>query len=354
MVDEPAKVEDWKEKILKANKDEEDNMKIQSISCGVTDTAIILTNGNCYVCGKNASGQLGLGHKDPVPELTFLSGNVQQIELGQNFSAYVTTGGDLYTFGFGGSAFGGMGCLGHGNGESYLEPKCVVSLIEDGCYAKQVQVGDSHLTVLTTEGEVLTCGSGSYGRLGNSDSGDQLYLEPVELLSNGVEKISGGKSYTLALSEDGTLYGWGRNDKFQIGTGYGLAVDMYAMEAIPAMIETDELAGRKVIDIDAGAYHAAAITEGGELFIWGMALHFEPVRVNELLHTPVKQVQCGLDYTLALTKDGKLYSFGKKKSCLLGRGSDLVSPNQPQLIETVESHVNQVVAGNDCAFCLTE
>ncbi len=50
------------------------------------------------------------------------------------------------------------------------------------------------MTVLTTEGEVLTCGAGSYGRCGNLDSVDQLFLEPVELLAaeRDVAQISGG------------------------------------------------------------------------------------------------------------------------------------------------------------------
>jgi len=134
-------------------------------------------------------------------------------------------------------------------------------LVEDGCFVDQVQVGESHMTVLTTEGEVLTTGAGSYGRLGNFDTVDQLYLEPVELLTSasGVIQIAGGKSFTLALTNDGVVYGWGRNHKGQLGTGLGLAVDMYAMQAVPEPIEADELLGRKVTKIAAGHSHAACV-----------------------------------------------------------------------------------------------
>jgi len=246
--------------------------------------------------------------------------------------------------------------LGHGDGQSYLQPKLVESLVEDGCYARQVTVGDSHMTVLTTEGEVLTTGAGSYGRLGNFDTVDQLYLEQVELLASGIVQIAGGKSFTLALSSDGVIYGWGRNHKGQLGTGLGLAVDMYAMQAVPEPIESNELLGRRVTKVSAGSSHAACITKGGELFYWGMSMHLEPVRVNDLLHTQVVDVACGKDYTIAIDKDGKAYSFGKGKTGCLGQGS-VKQANQAAIMEAFVGdnvRVRNVSAGWNHAACLTE
>lgn len=226
MLDVPTLV-DWKTAISS-----DSSSTLQKIVCGATDTAWIV-DGRLYVAGENKQGQLGVGHKNAVPtpvqvKLPSESAEttVVDVSLGSTFSAFVDSAGDLYTAGFGGSAFAGLGCLGHGDGETYLEPKLVESIVEDGCFVKQVQTGESHMTVLTTEGEVLTCGAGSYGRLGNFDTIDQLYLEPVELLSKGVVQIAGGKSFTLALTNDGVIYGWGRNHKGQLGTGLGLAVDM--------------------------------------------------------------------------------------------------------------------------------
>lgn len=43
-----------------------------------------------------------------------------------------------------------QGWLGHGDFESHFKPKLVESLVEDGCEVKDVQVGDSHMAVLTT------------------------------------------------------------------------------------------------------------------------------------------------------------------------------------------------------------
>lgn len=160
------------------------------------------------------------GHKNPIETPTALPMDVgiSKVFLGPNCMALLDEKGDLYTCGYGGSVMSGAGQLGHGDGESYLTPKLVESLIEDGCYAQEVHLGQEHMAVLTTEGEVLTAGAGSYGRLGNFESRDQLYLEPVELLATGVIQIAGGKDFTLALKKDGLMQGWGRNDKGQVST----------------------------------------------------------------------------------------------------------------------------------------
>ncbi|KAL3893767.1 MAG: hypothetical protein SGARI_007955 [Bacillariaceae sp.] len=99
-----------------------DPNSISCISCGTAETGIVTEDGNVYVAGENKQGQLGVGHKNPVPTLTQLEGipKMSKMALGNNTGALVAKdSGDLYTFGFGGSLVQGMGVLGHGNGETY-------------------------------------------------------------------------------------------------------------------------------------------------------------------------------------------------------------------------------------------
>jgi len=336
-----------------------ESVAVQSIQCGPTGTAVIFSNNTCCTFGPNDSGQLGHGHKNAVLTPTFLtppdstslqSNEISQIALGANFSAIIDIHGDLYTCGHNGSTMQtGVGCLGHGYfPEEYLHtPTLVKSLVEDGCYTSQVAVGNFHMTVLTTEGELLTCGAGAYGRCGNLDPIDQLFLEPVEMLAaeKDIVQISGGKDFTLALTgDDGIVFAWGRNHKGQCGTGSGLAVDMYAMEPMPIPIEGN-LEGRKVIKIVAGQSHAAALTDKGELFTWGMGQTFTPELISALGHTKVVDVACGHDYTLAVGEDGKTYSFGKGKTGVLGLGSEKSIP-QPKVVEgLLGQKVEKVSAG---------
>lgn len=197
--------------------------KLQQIFCGATGTAMVLNDGRCFVFGSNKNGELGIGQGQKSTETPVhvpLPDPVAKVSLGPNFSAFLTTTGDLYTCGYGGSAVNGMGCLGHGNIESYHSPKLVNSLVEDGCYASDVHCGEYSMIVLTTEGEVLTCGSGSYGRLGNVETFDQLYLEPVELIAgDDVVQIAGGFAFSLALNKGGIIHAWGRNNEGQLGGG---------------------------------------------------------------------------------------------------------------------------------------
>ena len=147
---------------------------VKDFVCGINNSAVILNNGSCFVWGANDQQQLGLGEGSPKfvtlpkalypPEekverlswLTNVSEGVKAIRLGKFFSAVIDAEDDLHTFGYNGSALGGMGWLGHGDGEPLAVPTLVQSLKEDGCSVKDVSIGENHMVVLTTEGEVLT------------------------------------------------------------------------------------------------------------------------------------------------------------------------------------------------------
>jgi len=333
---------------------------VKKFVCGHNSSSILFENGKCLTFGENDSGQLGQGNKKdvlvptPLPDCDLSHVGVSNIVLGKNFSAAIDNEGDLYTFGFGGSTLSGLGCLGHGDGESYLLPKRVESLVEDGCLVNDVQVGETHMTVLTTEGEVLTTGAGSYGRLGNLESSDQLYLEPVEMLaSEKVAQIAGGPSFTLALTEEGVIYGWGRNDKGQLGVGGGLMIDMYAMENLPRPIE-GQLEGRKIVKIAAGYSHSACISDAGEFYLWGMRNFLEPQPYSSMLHTKCIDVACGNDYTMILTEKNLIHGFGKNKTGVLGQ-ANTKSLNYPELVESIANKkAYNMSAGASHFACVVE
>jgi alpha-tubulin suppressor-like RCC1 family protein len=197
-------------------------------------------------------------------------------------------------------------------------------------------------------------GSGSYGRLGNLEPNDQLFLEPVELLAGDqTTSIAAGNSFTLALTKDGILHSWGRNDKGQLGTGGGMMVDMYSLSAIPTPIE-GQLENRTIVKMAAGHSHAAAITDRGELFQWGMNRFLEPELVTTLLHTKCVDVVCGENYTMILDEEGRLYSFGKGKTGVLGQASTKTM-NQPTLVEGLVDHkVVHMSAGLTHFACLVQ
>ena len=126
------------------------------------------------------------------------------------------------------------------------------------------------------------------------------------------------------------------------------------MASIPEPIEADELLGRKVIKVAAGGSHAVCITEGGEVFQWGMSLYLEPVRVSELLQTNIVDVACGDNFSIALDDNGNLFSWGVGKDGVLGQGG-ITKLNQAQLMEALEDKtVTSINAGWQHVACLAE
>ncbi|MFN3383259.1 MAG: hypothetical protein ACK41O_27665, partial [Runella zeae] len=65
---------------------------------------------------------------------------------------------------------------------------------------------------------MLSWGSGEWGRLGHGSSSNFKSPTLIESLQGKrVVKLSAGKTHSAALTADGHLYMWGKNDYFQLG-----------------------------------------------------------------------------------------------------------------------------------------
>ena len=141
-------------------------------------------------------------------------------------------------------------------------------------------------------------------------------------------QIAAGHAFNLVLTKDGKVYTWGRNEQGQLGLGGGISMDVYSMEAVPLIVEG--LQEKKIKAIAAGHSHSAAVTEGGELYMWGMKIYLEPhiFKVGETGMEKVEKIACGGAHTAAVTEDaGQLYTFGKGSSLCLGHGSKSYTPH---------------------------
>ena len=67
--------------------------------------------------------------------------------------------------------------------------------------------------MLSADGEIWTWGCGDNGRLGNGETTGLELPEPLEFFDKiNCTAISAGGGFTLALCDDGQLYGWGMNN----------------------------------------------------------------------------------------------------------------------------------------------
>ncbi|KAG5623552.1 hypothetical protein H5410_008770 [Solanum commersonii] len=125
---------------------------------------------------------------------------------------------------------------------------------------RQVAAGGTHSVVLTREGQVWTWGQ-------PWPPGDIKQIStPVRVQGlASVRLIAVGAFHNLALLDDGVLMAWGNNEYGQLGTG--------DTQPRSQPIAIQGLSGLTLVDIAAGGWHSAALTNEGEVYGWGRGEH---------------------------------------------------------------------------------
>ena len=165
--------------------DARDVGSVKKIACGSFHNLALTHDGRVLAWGTNDYGQLGLGAtcahtRDNRPsDVSGLEGHrVVDIAAGGWHNALVTSEGLCFTWGRG--EYGRLG-LGDRSGKSAMSPTLVEGLL--GHFVVQVACGGSHTIALTQEGRVFIWGRGSFGRLGMATGRDAA--APVEVHLSG-------------------------------------------------------------------------------------------------------------------------------------------------------------------------
>ncbi|CAG2168874.1 unnamed protein product [Oppiella nova] len=119
----------------------------------------------------------------------------------------------------------------------------------------------------TTEGGLLGWGHNNKGQLGRGDTSYGVVLKPMEIDFDEHEEIvqiSCGKNHALALTSGGKVYGWGDNGSGQIGVGK-------FTDHISTPIKVGSKYGikNKIRYVLAGYETSFAITIDGQVYSWG-------------------------------------------------------------------------------------
>jgi alpha-tubulin suppressor-like RCC1 family protein len=81
-----------------------------------------------------------------------------------------------------------------------------------------------------------------------------------------------------------------------------------------------------VVKVAVGRYHSLAMTEGGKVFSWGRSSNGEtghanglprsvPTRIPSLINIFVSDISAREDYSLVLSRTGEVYAFGANNVC---------------------------------------
>uniref|UniRef100_A0A0N5AEV3 Kinetochore-associated protein 1 n=1 Tax=Syphacia muris TaxID=451379 RepID=A0A0N5AEV3_9BILA len=109
-----------------------------------------------------------------------------------------------------------------------------------------LDAGASHSALITKSGILYTWGKGLEMQLGH---GNKKELDKPRPLLSGLmwKSVSCGLDFTAALSSDGSVYVWGRNDKGHLGVG----LDSLSLEAREIVLKTDK--GTRTLQLSSGS-----------------------------------------------------------------------------------------------------
>ena len=230
--------------------------------------------------------------------------------------------------------------------------------------------GKAHSLALTSRGQIYCWGANVCGQLGIELKKDLGFKNPFILKSLNqikIKTISCGDGHSLALSYNGDVYSWGAGGCGQLGHDdiYSLKIDNEYEPYLdyPKMIENFK--DIKIIDINCGSVHNAAIDNCGNVYMWG-AGHNGQLGIRDYRDlkldrggfkyqpTPkilsnlkdkniyITKVVCGDFHTIFLSTSGEIYSCGDFSCGQLGLGnlSNIILINEPKKIEGILQNKN--------------
>ena len=208
--------------------------------------------------------------------------------------------------------------------ECQLTPKRVDALSEDRVVG--VTLGYGFTLAVTDAGAVISFGRSVSGSLGHGLSTSEVLPRRVEALAETGLRfviVAAGDFHSLALTEEGHVYGWG----YEGANGHGQE------QRTPQLVAA--LAGARVQLLYAHKCSSCAVTMTGELYTWGegFANSFNlghgvavarrtPRRVEALSRVKVMAAAICGSHTLVAGADGVVWGFGQRAFLGLGKAAD--------------------------------
>ena len=233
--------------------------------------------------------------------------------------------------------------------------------------APQVVAGDATGFFLRQDQKLWGWGKNDYGQVGNGEiitGGDPRNgQQPPVLLTDegfnqGFKHVASGRWHSLGVKNDGTVWGWGNNEKGQLGQM--AAQNHSSPQQIPGLQDMTAVAG--------GEFFSLALDKDGYVWAWGNNTDNELGRgsLESQSNTPekvkglggdgyldnVKAIACGRFHGLALKNDGTVWAWGGGGNWgVLGNGEDFSDEIYPVQVLNL-SDVKSIEAGDHFSLAL--
>lgn len=212
--------------------------------------------------------------------------------------------------------------------------KIPYAIKEDKTFA-MVAGGYKHTIAIDNNGYLFGWGYNKQGQLGILTGSENHQCSPIAIsISEAFREIAAGRNFTLASDMSNKAYSWGENTFGQLGLGD--TVDICTPTAI----------GPEFRYLSAGNYHSLGITENGIGWAWGGGNinstdnygqlgnnsnqnECTPVQIYNL--TNICKISAGMHFSLAIDSDGNGWSWGAGTAGKLGN-NDTVNYSTPVAI----------------------
>ncbi|XP_059433394.1 ultraviolet-B receptor UVR8 [Corylus avellana] len=299
--------------------------RVLLISAGASHSVALLSGNIVCSWGRGEDGQLGHGDAEdrllPIQLSALDDHEIVSVTSGADHTiAYSQSRLEVYSWGW-----GDFGRLGHGNSSDLFTPQPIKAL--NGLRIKQIACGDSHCLAVTMEGEVQSWGRNQNGQLGLGTTEDSLVPQKIQAFQGvSIKMVAAGAEHTAAVAEDGELYGWGWGRYGNLGLGD--RNDRLVPENVSAVN------GEKMVMVACGWRHTISVSSSGALYTYGWSKygqlghgdfedHLVPHKLEALCDNHISQISGGWRHTMALTSDGKLYGWGWNKFGQVGVGDNV-------------------------------
>ena len=206
--------------------------------------------------------------------------------------------------------------------------------------------GWEHNIVLSNKGEIFSfgynqsyqCGLPNSNLLCKNSINDPTNISTIYNLY--AKSISCGNEHSLILSKNNEVYGIGNNEDGVLGIN-----DIKLKSYKPILINFGEKGEytKKIKQISCGTIHNLALTEDGKIFSWGAGMGgqlghdekllkkysggnkyylYKPTIISSLIDMKVNvnKISCGEAHSIALSNNGNVYSWGFGSNGQLGLG----------------------------------
>ena len=283
----------------------------------------IKVNGSLWAIGDNRFGQFGNGSltASTVPVQVGTDTDWKTVVAGQHSSFALKTNNSFW-------AWGRNNYAQFGNGEH----KNMILPVDNSRQWKTVELSggssyNGHALAIQQNGSLWSWGTNHDGQLGIGTSYNHQAL-PVQVgTDTDWKSITNGFHFSIGVKTDGTLWGWGRNGRSQLGMAGSFDRN------VPTQIGLDS----NWSTVSAGSEFVIALKNDSTLWSWGYNFNGQLGHGNtSTLNTPTQvgtdsnwiMISAGGHHSLALKSDSTLWSWGSNQHGRIGRSGSKLVPIQ--------------------------